>query len=112
MAVKKAAVYGIVTVNKPWTWIISFIKIIKYWKLSWELSHGVVYEEKIEAGTFLFKKVMSDFKREFNKVEEKGRGKVVKGFFGFTFDGVRDDKDSIKRKALFLRKRERAIIIY
>ena len=30
VAVKKAAVYGIITANKPWTWIISFIKIIKY----------------------------------------------------------------------------------
>ena len=34
VAVKKAAVYGIITANKPWTWIISFIKTIKYWKLN------------------------------------------------------------------------------
>ena len=37
---------------------------------------------------------------------------MAKEFFGLTFDGVRNNKDSIKRKALFLRKRERAIIIY
>ena len=112
MAVKKAAVHGIVTANKPWTWIISFIKVIKYWKLSWESSYGTVYKEKIETGTLLFKKVMSDFKKELDKVKEKGKGRVAKGFFGPTFNGVRDDKDSIERKALSLRKRERAIIIY
>ena len=55
---------------------------------------------------------MSDFKKEFNKIKEKGRSKVAKEFFGLTFDGIRDDKDSIKKKALSLRKRERAIIIY
>ena len=98
MAVKKAAVYGIITANKPWTWIISFIKIIKYWKPNWESSYGAVYEEKIEAGTLLFKKIMSNFKKELDKIKEKGRGRVVKGFFGLTFDGVKDDKDSIKKK--------------
>ena len=55
---------------------------------------------------------MSDFKKEFDKVKENDKGKVAKGFFGLTFDGVRDNKDSIKRKTLSLRKRERAIIIY
>ena len=55
---------------------------------------------------------MSDFKKEFNKVKEEGKGRVVKGFFSLTFDRVRDDKNSIKKKALSLRKRERAIIIY
>ena len=55
---------------------------------------------------------MFDFESEFDKVKEKGKGKVAKGFFGLTFDGVRDNKDSIKRKVLSLRKRERAIIIY
>ena len=112
MAVKKAAVYGIITVNKPWTWIISFIKVIKYWKPSWESSYGAVYEEKIEAGTLLFRKVASDFEKKLDKIKEKGRGRVAKGSFGLTFDEVRDDKDSIKRKALSLRKKERAIIIY
>ena len=112
MAIKKAAVYGIIMANKPWTWIISFIKVIKYWKLNWESSYGAVYEEKIEAGTFLFKKIMSDFKKEFDKVKEEGKGKVAKRFFGLTFDGVRDDKDSIEKKALSLRKRKRVIIIY
>ena len=55
---------------------------------------------------------MSDFEKKLNKIKEKGKGKVVKRFFGLTFDGVRDNKDSIERKALFLRKREKAIIIY
>ena len=55
---------------------------------------------------------MSDFKKKLDKVKEKGKGKVVKGFFGLTFDEVRDNKDNIKRKTLSLRKRERAIIIY
>ena len=112
VAVKKVAVHGIITADKPWTWIISFIKIIKYWKLSWESNYGAVYEEKIEAGTLLFKKVMFDFKKKLDKIKEKGRGRVAKGFFGPTFDEVRDNKDSIKRKALSLRKRKRAIIIY
>ena len=112
MAVKKAAVYGIVTANKPWTWIIFFIKIIKHWKPSWESNYGAVYEEKIKAGTLLFKKIMSNFEKEFDKVKEKGKGRVVKGSFGLTFDGVKNDKDNIKRKALSLRKRKRAIIIH
>ena len=112
MVIKKAAVYGIVMVNKPWTWIIFFIKIVKYWKPNWESNYGTVYEEKIETGILLFKKVMSDFKKKLDKVKEKGRGKVTKGFFGLTFDGVRNNKDSIKKKASFLRKREKAIIIY
>ena len=112
MAVKKAAVHGIVTADKPWTWIIFFIKIIKYWKPSWESGYGAVYKEKIEAGTLLFKKVTSDFEKELDKVKEKGRGKVAKGFFGPTFDGVRNDKDSIKKKASSLRKKKRAIIIH
>ena len=30
VAIKKAAVHGIIMVNKPWTWIIFFIKTIKY----------------------------------------------------------------------------------
>ena len=30
VAIKKMAVHGIIIANKPWTWIISFIKIIKY----------------------------------------------------------------------------------
>ena len=112
MAIKKAAVYGIIMANKPWTWIIFFIKIIKYWKLNWESSYGAVYKEKIEAGTLLFKKIISDFKKKFDKVKEKGRGRVAKRSFGLTFDGVKNDKDNIKKKALFLRKRERAIIIH
>ena len=112
MAIKKAAVHSIVTANKPWTWIISFIKTIKHWKPSWELNYGTVYEEKIKAGTLLFKKIIFDFKKKFDKIKEKGKGRVAKGFFGPTFDGVRNNKDSIKRKASSLKKRERAIIIH
>ena len=37
---------------------------------------------------------------------------MTKGFFGLTFDGVRDNKDNIKKKTSFLRKKERAIIIH
>ena len=55
---------------------------------------------------------MSDFKKKFDKIKKKGKGRVVKGFFGPTFDEVRDNKDSTKRKTLSLRKRERAIIIH
>ena len=112
VAVEKAAVHGIVMADKPWTWIVSFMKVVKHWKPSWESSYGAVYEEKIKAGTLSFRKVASDFEKELDKVEEEGRSRVAKGFFGLTFDGVRDDKDSIKRKALSLRKRERAIIIH
>ena len=112
MVIKKAAVYGIITANKPWTWIISFMKVIKYWKPSWESSYGAVYKDKIEAGTLLFKKVIFDFKKELDKVKEEGRGRVVKGFLSLTFNEVRDNKDSIKKKALSLKKRERVIIIY
>ena len=55
---------------------------------------------------------MSDFEKKLDKVKEKGKGKVAKGFFGLTFDGVKDDKNNIKKKALSLRKRKRAIIIH
>ena len=55
---------------------------------------------------------MSDFKKKLNKIKEKGKGKVAKGFFDLTFNEVRDNKDSIKKKALSLKKREKAIIIY
>ena len=55
---------------------------------------------------------MSDFKSKFDKIKEKVKGKVAIEFFGPTFDGVRNNKDSIKRKTLSLRKREKAIIIY
>ena len=39
------------------------------------------------------------------KFKEKGRGKVAKGFFGLTFDGVRDNEDSIKKKNLVLKEK-------
>ena len=55
---------------------------------------------------------MSDFKKELDKIKEKDRGKMAKGFFNPIFNGVRDNKDSTKRKASSLRKRERAIIIH
>ena len=71
-----------------------------------------MYEDKIEECTLLFRKIVSDFKREFDKEEEKGRGRVAKEFFGLTFDGVRDDKDGTEKKALSSRKRKKAIIIH
>ena len=55
---------------------------------------------------------MSDFKKKLDKIKKKGKGKVAKGFFGLTFDGVRNNKDSIKKKTLSLRKKERVIIIH
>ena len=55
---------------------------------------------------------MSDFKKKLDKIKEKGKGRVAKGFFGLTFNGVRNDKDNIKKKTLFLRKRKRIIIIH
>ena len=41
---------------------------------------------------------MSDFKKEFNKVKEKGKGKVVKGFFGLTFNEIKNNKNNTKKK--------------
>ena len=55
---------------------------------------------------------MSDFESELDKIKEKGKGKVVKGFFGLTFNKMRNNKDNIKKKGLFLRKKERVIIIH
>ena len=71
-----------------------------------------MYKEKIKKYTLLFKKVMSDFKKEFDKKKKKGKGKVVKGLVGPTFDGARDNKDNIKKKTSSLRKKERVIIIH
>ena len=48
---------------------------------------------------------MSDFKKEFNKIKEKGKGRVAKGFFGLTSNGVRDNKDSIKKKSFILKEK-------
>ena len=42
---------------------------------------------------------MFNFKKKLDKIKEKGRGRVAKGFFGLTFDGVRNNKDNIKKKA-------------
>ena len=55
---------------------------------------------------------MSNFESKFNKIKKKGKGKVAKKSFGLTFDEVRNNKDNIKKKALSLRKKERAIIIH
>ena len=77
-----------------------------------ESTYNTLYKEKIDTCTLLFKKVMSDFKREFDKNVEKGKDKVAKGVFGPTYDGVKNNKDSTKKKASFSRKKEKAIIIY
>ena len=55
---------------------------------------------------------MSDFKNKFNKIKKKGKGKVVKGIFGLTLNGVKNNKDSIKNKISFFRKRKRVIITH
>ena len=44
---------------------------------------------------------MSDFKNKFDKIKEKGKGKVVKRFFGLTFDKVKNDKDNTKKNTSF-----------
>ena len=41
---------------------------------------------------------MSDFKNKFNKIKKKGKGRVAKGFFGLTFNKVRNNKDNTKKK--------------
>ena len=71
-----------------------------------------MYKDKNKKCTLLFKKIMSDFKKKLNKKKENGKGKVAKRFFGLIFDRVRNNKDGIEKKALSLRKKERAIIIY
>ena len=48
--------------------------------------------------TLLFKKVTFNFKKELDKIKEKGKGRVVKKSFGLTFDKVRNNKNSIKKK--------------
>ena len=76
------------------------------------MSYGAVYEEKIEAGTLLFRKIISDFKKKLDKIKEKGKGRVAKGFFGLTFDGIKNDKNNTKKKASSLKKRIKLIIIH
>ena len=58
------------------------------------------------------KKIASNFKKKFDKIKKKGKSKVAKGFFGLTFDGVRDNKDGTKKKTLSLRKKKKAITIH
>ena len=41
---------------------------------------------------------MFDFKKKLDKIKEKGRGKVAKGFFNLTFNGVKNNKDNIKKE--------------
>ena len=55
---------------------------------------------------------MSDFKSELDKIKEKGKGRVAKESFGLTFNRVKNNKDSIEKKTLSLRKREKVIIIH
>ena len=70
------------------------------------MNYGVIYKDKIKAGTFLFKKIVSDSKKEFNKIKEKGKGKVAKGFFVLTFNEVKNNKDSIKKNLILKEKRK------
>ena len=55
---------------------------------------------------------MSNFENKLNKIKKEGKGKVVKEFFGLTFNGVKNNKNNIKKKASSLRKKEKVIIIY
>ena len=57
-----------------------------------------MYKDKIEKYTFLFKRVMSDNKEKLDKEKEKGKGKVVKGSFGPTFDEVEIIRTVLKKK--------------
>ena len=50
---------------------------------------------------------MSDFKKKLDKIKKKDKGKVAKEFFGLTFDKMKNNKDSTKRKASSLRKKKR-----
>ena len=54
---------------------------------------------------------MSDFENKLNKIKEKNKGKVAKGSFGLTFNRMKNNKNNIKKKTSFLRKRKRVIII-
>ena len=49
---------------------------------------------------------MFDFKKELDKIKKKGKGRVAKESFGFTFDGVRNNKDNIKKNLILKEKRE------
>ena len=55
---------------------------------------------------------MSNFKKKLDKIKKKGKGRVAKGFFGPTFNEVKDNKDNIKKKTLSLGKKKRVIIIH
>ena len=49
---------------------------------------------------------MSDSKEKLDKDVEKKRGRVTKRVFGPTYDGVRDNKDSIKKNLILKEKKE------
>ena len=67
---------------------------------------------KLKRVPFYLKKIIFDFKKKLDKIKKKGKGKVVKGSFGLTFNKIKNNKDNIKKKALSLKKRERVIIIH
>ena len=66
-----------------------------------------MYENKIEKCTLLFKRVTFDFKKKLDKEKEKRKGRVAKGSFGLTFNGVRDNKDGTKKKNLILKEKKK-----
>ena len=74
--------------------------------------YGSLYKDKVKNYTLSFKKVISNFDNKLDNIEKEGKGRVAKGAFGPTFDGVRNNKNGIKRKTLSSRKRERVIIIH
>ena len=41
---------------------------------------------------------MSDFENKLNNIKKKSKGRVTKRSFGLTFDKVKNNKDSIKKK--------------
>ena len=55
---------------------------------------------------------MSDFEKKLDKIKKKGKGRVAKGFFGLTFNEVKNNKNNIKKKTSSLRKKKKTITIY
>ena len=49
---------------------------------------------------------MFDFENKLDKIKEKSNGRVAKGSFGLTFDGVKNNKDNIKKKTSSLKKKK------
>ena len=49
---------------------------------------------------------MSNSEKKLDEDMDEGKSKVAKRFFGLTFYGVRNNKETMKRKTSFLRKKK------